>query len=143
MKRTVRQRALSLPTLGVAMMRRVLELLPQSTGVETAPTAPLPEAPCSVNCHVTIGGRQVQVTLRGQDETEVLTRLEALFARYPVAQIPATTQALSPQQHNAAAMHKPVTDFCQIHNTAMQLNTKDGRSWWSHRKPEGGFCKGR
>jgi hypothetical protein len=108
--------------------------------------APLPEAPCSVNCHVTIAGRQVQVTLRGTDEAEVLTRLEAVLARYPLPQPPAQPQGpLSPQQHNAAAMHRPVSGFCPVHNVAMQWNEgKDGRKGWhSHRTPEGQWCKGK
>ena len=35
----------------------------------------LPEAPASVNCHITLAGRQVQVTLRDTDETRLLARL--------------------------------------------------------------------
>ncbi len=46
----------------------------------------LPEAPVRMNTLVTIAGRQVQITLRGVDETEVLARLETLLARSPVAQ---------------------------------------------------------
>ena len=34
--------------------------------------------------------------------------------------------------------------WCAVHNTGMHLNQgKDGRTWWSHRLPEGGFCKGK
>ena len=48
----------------------------QSPPVEPgAPSAPLPEAPCSVNCHITLEGRQVQLTLRDTDEARLLTRL--------------------------------------------------------------------
>ena len=118
---------------------------PLAPSAAAAP-APLGEAPCSVNCHVMIGGRQVQVTLRGHDEGEVLTRLEAVLARYPMPQ-PAP-QALSqgqgqltPQQHNAKAMHRPVSGFCVVHNAEMKLNQKDGRSWYSHRTDDG-WCKG-
>ena len=54
--------------------------------VETVAAAPLPlpEAPASVNCHITIAGRQVQVTLRDTDETRLLARLTALLAQYPL-----------------------------------------------------------
>jgi hypothetical protein len=47
-----------------------------------APT-PLPEAPASVNCHITLEGRQVQLTLRDTDETRLLERLAALLKQYP------------------------------------------------------------
>jgi hypothetical protein len=41
-------------------------------------------------------------------------------------------------------MHRPLTQtgWCAIHNTAMQENAKDGRTWWSHKTAEG-WCKGR
>ena len=136
--------------IAAGIAKRVQELLPQSPGVETgAPVAPLGEAPCSVNVHVTIAGRQVQVTLRGTDEAEVLQRLEALLARYPVPQAPAQSngqvQPLSPQQHNAMAQHRPGTGFCAVHNCEMKLNHgKDGRTWHSHfDEAAGTWCKGR
>ena len=120
----------------------------------------LPEAPASVNVRVTIGGREVQWTLRDSDEGRLAARLAALLARYPQPQPaqpvrvavksqatvqPAASQGPgSPQQHNAAAQHQRVSGFCKVHNMQMHLNTgKDGRTWYSHRLPEGGFCKGK
>jgi hypothetical protein len=50
----------------------------------TPPPPPLPEAPASVNCHITIEGRQVQLTLRDRDETRLLERLTTLLKQYPV-----------------------------------------------------------
>src|SRR5262249_54025716 len=44
----------------------------------------LPEAPASVNVHVMLAGRQVQVTLRDSDEQRLLARLETLLQRFPV-----------------------------------------------------------
>lgn len=101
------------------------------------------EAPASVNVRITIQGREVQWTLRDTDEERLAVRLEALLARYPQPPAP-PSQQLSPQQHNAAAMHKKVTDFCPVHNVAMKENTKDGRRWWSHfDEAAGRWCKGR
>jgi SWIM zinc finger len=112
---------------------------------EAQPTPPsLPEAPASVNVRLQINGREVQWTLRDTDEARLAVRLEALLARYPAAQpAPQAPSPLSPQQHNAAAMHHPVTGFCPVHNVQMKENEKDGRRWFSHRLPEGGFCKGK
>ena len=73
------------------------EPVPQSPTGETEPVAgipvatPLPEAPASVNVRVTIGGREVQWTLRDTDESRLAARLEALLARYPAPQ-PASPQ---------------------------------------------------
>jgi hypothetical protein len=96
------------------------------------PAVPLPEAPCSVNCHIVVAGRQVQVTLRGHHEQAVLTRLEAVLARYPQPQ-PAT-QASSPGAGK---------DWCPGHNCAMQENEKNGQRWFSHKKEDGTWCKGK
>ena len=49
----------------------VPEAFPENDPEEPAPAAPavpLPEAPASSNCHITIAGRQVQLTLRDTDE---------------------------------------------------------------------------
>jgi hypothetical protein len=94
--------------------------------------APLPEAPASVNVRLTIAGREVQWTLRDHGEARLAARLEALLARYPVLQ-PAVQATSQPQGK----------DWCPKHQTAMQLNQKEGRSWYSHRLPEGGRCKGK
>jgi hypothetical protein len=108
------------------------------------PAAPLPEAPASVNVRVTLCDRECQITLRDSDEARLLTRLQTLLAQYPVPQASSQpTGQLSPQQHNAAAMHRPVSGFCAVHNVEMKLNDKNGRQWFSHRTAEGQWCKGR
>jgi hypothetical protein len=109
---------------------------------------PLPEAPASVNVRLQIAGREVQWTLRDRDEGRLAVRLETLLAQYPLPQpAPETAQVprLSPQQHNAAAMHRSVSGFCPVHNVQMQENHgKDGRTWQSHFDEQAGrWCKGR
>jgi hypothetical protein len=95
--------------------------------------ASLPEAPASVNVHLTIGSRQVQLTLRDSDETRFLARLEAVLARFPLPQEPALVPG------NA---HRPQEGWCAIHKTAMRQTSKNGRAWWSHMTAQG-WCKGR
>jgi len=96
-----------------------------------ATPAPLPEAPASVNCYITMaGGHQVQVTLRGVDEAAVLARLETLLQRFPVA-----PPAASAPVHGE--------NWCPIHQVTMQLNHgKDGSTWHSHKTAQG-WCKGK
>jgi hypothetical protein len=60
---------------------------------ETTPAPPLPEAPASVNCHIMIEGRQVQITLRDTDENRLLGRLAALLRQYPLPE----TQPAQPE----------------------------------------------
>jgi hypothetical protein len=97
-----------------------------------APVAPMVQAldsPVSMNTYVELAGRQVQITLRGTDEAEVLTRLETLLQRFPVQPPPAV------QAHGEG--------FCQTHTVAMKLNHgKDGSQWYSHKVGERSFAGG-
>lgn len=123
------------------------EAAPPALAPAASAPPPLPEAPASVNCHITVAGRQVQLTLRDTDEVRLLARLAAVLARLPVESKTASQpQApLSAQQHNAAAMHRPVSGFCAVHHVEMKWNEgKEGRKgWFSHKTTEGQWCKGR
>lgn len=121
--------------LSAGLVRRTQELLPQSPPVETevVSTASLPEAPASANCHIMIEGRQVQVTLRDTDEARLLQRLQAVLAQYPM-----------PQPAPQAPVQGQGKEWCAKHGVALHLNHgKDGRTWLSHRTPEGQWCKGK
>jgi hypothetical protein len=109
--------------IAAGIHKRVQELVPPAPPVEPAPPAPLYEAPSSVNVHLTIAGRDCQLTLRDHDETRLLVRLDAVLQRYP------QPPAASPP--------------CPLHQVPMKQTTKDGRSWWSHKTPEGHWCKGK
>lgn len=78
-----------------------------------------------MNVHLTIAGRQVQLTLRDSDEGRLLQRLAAVLAQYSVP----------PPQGQGEG-------WCPIHQTAMRQTTKEGRSWFSH-KVDGRWCKGK
>lgn len=122
--------------LASAIARRAQELVkaPASNGhveappvpaLPDVPTAPLPEAPASVNVRFELHGREVQLTLRDSDEGRLLARLDAILQRFPVATKPADT-----------------TPQCPTHG-AMKPSTK-GKGWYCPVKLEGGtWCKGR
>jgi hypothetical protein len=110
----------------------------QPASEASAPALPLPEAPASVNCHILLEGRQVQVTLRDTDEARLLTRLAALLRQYPTAQ--------PPTQPPAQGTTQPTGDespYCHVHRVALQRFSKDGRTWYSHKAPDGFWCKGK
>ena len=89
------------------------------------PATPLPEAPASVNVHVELAGRQVQLTLRDSDEGRLLARLEAVLERFPVAAKPVDT-----------------TPQCPTHGP-MKPSTK-GKGWYCPAKlPDGRWCTSR
>jgi len=90
-----------------------------------APMAPLPEAPASVNVHLELAGRQVQLTLRDSDEGHLLQRLEVILQRFPAVTKPADA-----------------TPQCSTHGT-MKPSTK-GKGWYCpHKLADGSWCKGR
>jgi hypothetical protein len=118
--------------IAAGLHRRIREILPIQAGAVPAPQA-LPEAPASVNVRLTIAGRDCQLTLRDHDEVRLLARLEEVLQRFPA---PAQTERpLGPTPR--------AEGWCSKHGVQMTLNTKEGRSWYSHRMAEGEFCKGK
>jgi hypothetical protein len=101
----------------------------QPQAVPATPTPSLPEAPASVNCHILLAGRQVQVTLRDTDESRLLARLAALLRQYPPAQSPTPAAAQTP--------------VCQWHG-AMKESTKVKGTWYCPAKmADGSYCQSR
>src|SRR5215467_2421517 len=96
---------------------------------EPVATPALPEAPASANCYVTLAGRQIQLTLRDQDEQRLLQRLETLLQRFPVVEEPK-----EPAQKEG---------WCYKHNVKMKLNHGKRGTWWSHKLPNGQWCNKR
>src|SRR6266849_250251 len=122
--------------LASAIARRAQELVkaPASNGhveappvpaLPDVPTAPLPEAPASVNVRLELGGREVQLTLRDSDEGRLLARLDAVLQRFPLVVQPTDD-----------------TPRCPTHGVVMTLHHgKDGSTWYSHKTADG-WCKG-
>ena len=91
----------------------------------TVPTSPLPEAPASVNVHLELAGRQVQLTLRDSDEGRLLQRLDAVLQRFPLVVKPTDE-----------------TPRCPTHGP-MKPSTK-GKGWYCPTKlADGSWCKGK
>jgi hypothetical protein len=119
--------------LAAALAHRLVQ--PPATVAPKA--APLPEAPASLNCYVTVAGRQAQITVRGHDASALLAELESLLERFPVE---GPTAASTPEKGKTPAT-APV-GWCAVHNTPMKENIKEGRTWYSHRT-DAGWCKGK
>jgi hypothetical protein len=90
----------------------------------------LPEAPASVNCHILIEGRPVQLTLRDTDEHRLLERLKEILKHYPLE------ASRMPQEQRSPSGETSDKGWCAKHAVAMTLNQKHGKQWWSHRLPD-------
>jgi hypothetical protein len=99
---------------------------PAQVQPQSQPVSTLPEAPASCNVYVSIGGRNVQVTLRDTDEQHMLTRLETLLQRFPVV-----------EESRESAQKE---GWCYKHNVQMKLNHGKRGSWWSHKLSNGQWC---
>jgi hypothetical protein len=102
---------------------------------QTAPQA-CPEAALSLTLKGLVDGHEALLTIRGQTAEEFtrnLAHVRGLLDAPPVP--PATSRRES----------GPVQEvgWCQKHGVEMTLNQKEGRSWWSHKTPDGRWCKGR
>ena len=132
--------------IAAGIRKRVQELLPQApvedSAAATVAPAGLPEAPASVNCHIMLEGRQVQITLRDTDETRLLERLATILRQYP--DLPQHT-AKNPRSASGETPDTGQPDWCAVHNTQMRWNEgKNGRKGWhSHKDPEGRWCHGK
>jgi hypothetical protein len=104
--------------------RPVAAVTPGPSQSASAPCG-LPEAPASINVHLELAGRQVQLTLRDSDEGRLLQRLEAVLERFPVTAKPVDT-----------------TPQCPTHGP-MKPSTK-GKGWYCPAKlPDGRWCNSR
>lgn len=54
---------------------------------------------------------------------------------------PAKQEPSKPEPEAAAGSPGPVV-LCSIHNVPMKQREKDGQTWYSHKLPGGGWCKG-
>src|SRR5262245_23396432 len=83
---------------------------------------PFPEAPASVNVRLTLGGREVQITLRDTDDQRLLERLEKLLQQFPVQEMKG--------------------GWCTQHNIQMKEHHKNGHKWYAH-KVGNTWCHGK
>jgi hypothetical protein len=118
--------------LAAGFLRKIQETLGAAHEPLEAPacapvTSALPEAPASANVRVHIDGREVQVTLRGTSEDDVLARVEKVLARYP-----------APPQAPKAPRQEGDTPRCPRHGKLRQGK----RGWFCPRKlDDGTYCE--
>src|SRR5215510_3468782 len=88
------------------------------------------EAPASCNTFIEIAGRKVQLTLRDDNEENLLSRMEKLLSRFPSEEEPESAPT-------------PPENWCPIHHVQMKRYSNAKGSWFSHKTPEGTWCNGK
>jgi hypothetical protein len=96
------------------------------------PAVPCPEALFSCTLEGAIDGHRTLLTARGMTAAEFTANLQAIRGLLDAPPAAASTESAA-----------PIKDWCAVHQTRMYVNQKEGRSWYSHRTPEGTFCKGK
>ena len=96
---------------------------------------PCPEALFSLTLKGKLDGIETLLTVRGMTAEEFRRNLQQVRGLLDQSQ---PVPAARPRESG------PVQEigWCQKHNCEMTLNTKNGRSWWSHRTADG-WCKGK
>lgn len=92
-----------------------------------------------------LGDIEMSWTLRG-DDADVAQRLPRALATIRNLQTKGTLPAPAAPQPEPAAPQPPLedrADWCNIHKIAMVRQSNAQGSWFSHRLPEGGYCKGK
>jgi hypothetical protein len=96
------------------------------------------ESPASFNArYITPSGFVCQLTLRGENELELLEKANATLSLL-------LEQGNSPLE-NSTNNHHASQDIkvCLFHHAEMRRREKDGRYWYSHQLEDGSWCWGR
>ena len=97
------------------------------------PIAAHGEAPCSVNIRLPLGGREIQLTLRDNDEKRLLVRLADVLAQFPQE-----APSVDHESHqNVTSLH-----ICPIHKVAMPERQSKYGKFRSH-KVGNTWCTGK
>jgi len=101
------------------------------------------EAPASWNIRYrTAEGFDCQLTIRGATGGEVLTKATAAVTWLIEHNAqPDTWRAAAPPAA-APAPDPNAPDWCAIHGVQMKRHEKGGQVWYSHKTPDGSWCRG-
>jgi len=111
-------------------------------------TATIPEAPVSWTVRYTSPeGFDCMLTLRGTEVKAVMGQAKAAVEAMvkagckPQASRPPAGGGNGNGGQAAKAEHGP--EWCPIHEVDMTKHKKDGQVWYSHKTPDGEWCRGK
>jgi len=101
----------------------------------------LPEAPVSITLKATLHGHEVMVTLRGTDFASVKAQVEQA-SQWLRIQAPAQPPTQPPGQGKTQSAHED-SPYCRAHNAVLKRYERNGQVWYSHKLPNGQWCRGK
>lgn len=82
-----------------------------------------------------------QLSLEASTGIEVLKRAQSALEHLKGMQCVPIQKVAELKENESSS--KSDTSFCSIHHTQMKLWHKDGRSWYAHKSPDSGWCRGK
>jgi hypothetical protein len=106
------------------------------------PDASFTEAPASWNTrYVTPQGFVCQITIRGESGRDLLEKAgTALSFLLEQGYKPEETHR-NPRNNSSSTAHSD--KWCMLHDCELNRFEKDGRAWFSHKAPDGSWCRGK
>jgi hypothetical protein len=94
------------------------------------PVTPCPEAAFSLTMKGRLHGQETLLTVRAMTAEALKRNIDAVKGILDAVQPPPAPDGQG-------------EGFCQKHQLVMTHNEKHGSRWFSHRLPDGSFCKGK
>jgi hypothetical protein len=129
--------------LAVELFKRVQILLAQPGGADPPPEPPrsaswqVHEAPASCCLKFLLGGVECMYTMRDTDDEKLFARVRRLLPKV-LQKVSSNGQKGSSGESNGADPSR-----CAIHNASMKRHTKGDQVWYSHKAPDGSWCRGK
>lgn len=104
------------------------------------------EAPASWNTrYVTPDGFTCQITIRGENGKDLLEKAAVALSFLLEHGYKPENNHRQPRNNNASAANNTQGDrkWCAIHDCELRRFEKDGRVWFSHKAPDGSWCRGK
>jgi len=100
------------------------------------------EAPASCNVKFNWRGFDTMLTLRDTSGKALLDKMGAVLDTLEkLGAEPTGYRSNGQSREKQNGENDP--GFCQVHQCAMKRWEKDGRVWYSHKSPDGSWCKGK
>jgi hypothetical protein len=130
-------------TIAVELFKRTKAIM-EAPDDDTAPPPPAEASPaaawpvseaqasCCLKFH--LGGVECLYTMRDINDDLLFARVRRI--------LPKLLAKANGNLNGASPPPQPETPRCPIHNTPMRRHTKGDQAWYSHKAPDGSWCRG-